>query len=249
MTSPITKTTAGGTRYAMYPAQAGGPAPLLVSLGTAAHANLTHLDFSRQGLLLREKGWNVVSVDPPCHGEDLRSGERAEILGWVDRFAKGEDTVAAFVARTNDVIDELVRDGVARPGAIAVMGISRGGFLAFHVAAGNARIGAVCTLAPVADWSVLREFAGMTENALVKGTAVMNIADTITCPVWTIIGSSDDRVDTGKTVEVMQRLLANNTKRETKLAIDLHLTSTPGHLSLAWWHDEGARWLTERVKM
>ncbi len=248
MPNPLAKATAAGTKYAMYPAQFGGPAPTMVLLGASAHTNLTHPDFSRQGLLMHAKGWNVVALDAPCHGDDLRPGEAQEILGWAARFQKDEDAVADFVRRTNDVIDQLVKDGAAKPGSVAMMGISRGGFLAFHVAAGNARIGAVCALAPVMDWGVVREFAQMRDNKLVRSTALINWADKITCPVWTIIGSDDDRVDTAKTVEVMQRLLANNKTRNAGLAIDLHVTSTPGHSSQAWWHDEGAHWLLNRVK-
>jgi pimeloyl-ACP methyl ester carboxylesterase len=249
----VFKKTAGGTKYTMFPAQTAGSGatgtarPTLFLLGAATQSMLTNPDFSRHGELMYAQGWNVVSVDPPCHGEDLRPGERAEILGWADRFLKGEDTVAAFVARVNDVIDHLVTENVAKSGSVALMGVSRGGFLALHVAAGNARIAAVCTLAPVMDWAMVREFAEMKENALVKSTALINHVDRITCPVWTIIGSADDRVDTSKAVEVMHRLLANNSVRGKGLAIDFHLTSTPGHQSFPIWHDEAARWLVERA--
>lgn len=245
----VFKKTAGGTKYAMFPVQAGGAAPTLMLIGAAMQTMLSHPDFARQGELMYAKGWNVVSVDPPCHGEDLRAGERPEILGWADRFLKGEDTVAAFVARANDVIDHLVKEKVAKAGSVALMGVSRGGFLSLHVAAGNARIAAVCTLAPVMDWAMVREFGEMKENALVKSTALINHADRITCHVWTIIGCADDRVDTSKAVDVMQRLMANNLARGTALAVDFHVVSTPGHASFPWWHDEGARWLVERALM
>ncbi len=246
---PVFKTTVGGTKYGLLPVQASGAAPTVVLLGSTAYGNLTNPDFARQGWLLHVNGWNVASLDAPCHGEDLRAGERPEILGWADRFQKGEDAVAAFVAHANDVMDQLVMEKVARPGSIAVSGISRGGFLAFHVAAGNARVGAVCAMAPVTDWGVLREFAQMKENPLVKSTALINWADKITCPVWTIIGSADDRVDTSKAMEFMQHLLANNTARAAGTVIDLHVTSTPGHQSFAWWHDEAARWLGEWARL
>src|SRR5690348_993593 len=85
--------TDAGTRYAALPIHPGGPAPTVLLFAMSAVQSLTIESFNRTGALLHAKGWNVISLDMPCHGEDQRPGEPAEMLGWVTRIGAGENIV------------------------------------------------------------------------------------------------------------------------------------------------------------
>ena len=100
--------TAGGTAFSMMPATTR-PAPLLLLLASTGADTLTTLPYGRTGHLLADKGWAVVSLDLPCHGADRRDGEPVELAGWTARIGKGENIVAAFQQRVNDVVRHLVR--------------------------------------------------------------------------------------------------------------------------------------------
>lgn len=235
-----TLTTVAGTAFVMLPPHGGAPAPTLLLLASTGADTLTTEPYCRVGRLLHARGWNVVSLDLPCHGADRRAGEPAELAGWAARTAAGEDIVAAFQARVNDGVGHLVAIGMADPARIAAAGTSRGGFLAFHAAAGNPRIRAVAAFAPVTDLLALIEFAGQDRNPLARRLALVNAAKTLADrAVWITISNADERVGTGKAVD-FARILAGD--------VTLRVLPTPGHSSFAEWHDEAAAWFLQKDK-
>lgn len=240
--------TAAGTAFAMLPRQAGEPAPTLLLFAMAGADTLTTEPYCRVGRLLHAQGWNVVSLDLPCHGADRRADEPAELEGWAVRVANGEDIVTAFQTRVNDVIEHLVATGVADPSRIAAAGTSRGGFLTFQAAAGNPGIRAVAAFAPVTDLIALREFAGQEANPLVQRLALVTAAGTLADrAAWITIGNADARVDTDKAVGFARALATESAKRSLACDVTLRVLPTPGHCGLAEWHDEAAVWFLQTV--
>jgi hypothetical protein len=45
--------------------------------------------------LLAKRGYLSVSVDLPCHGDEVKDKERPGLAGWRDRLEKGEAVAAA----------------------------------------------------------------------------------------------------------------------------------------------------------
>jgi dienelactone hydrolase len=237
-----------GTAFAMLPPQASKPAPTLLLFSATVEESLTTEPYCRVGRLLHAQGWNVVSLDLPCHGADQRAGEPTELAGWAARIAKGEDVVAPFQKQVNDVVEHLVANGVADPARIAVAGTSRGGFLAFQAAAGNPRIRAVAAFAPVTDLIALREFAGQDKNSLVQRLALMNAAEKLAGrAAWITIGDHDDRVGTDKAVAFAEALKRAAEKKKLAVHVDLHVVPVPGHAAQPEWHDQAAQWLIPAV--
>jgi alpha-beta hydrolase superfamily lysophospholipase len=238
--------TKGGTAFAMLPPQTSKPAPTLLLFSATVEESLTTEPYCRVGRLLHAQGWNVVSLDLPCHGADRRAGEPTELAGWAARIAKGEDIVAAFQKRVNDVVAHLVASGVADPARIAVAGTSRGGFLAFQAAAGNPHIRAVAAFAPVTDLIALREFAGQDKNPLVQRLALVNTVDKLADRAsWITIGDHDKRVGTDKAVAFAEALKQAAKKKKLEARVDLQVVPVPGHASLPEWHDQAAGWFQE----
>ncbi len=240
---PMTRTTADGTAFALLPPHDGGRAATLLLFAIADTDSLATEPYCRLGRLLHARGWNVVSLDLPCHGADRRKGEPAELLGWAARILRGEDIVAAFRRRVDAVVDHLVATGLADPSRMAAAGTSRGGFMAFHAAAGNPRIRAVAAFSPVTDLAALSEFAVLQNNPLVRRLALVQAADTLFGrTAWITIGDADERVGTDKAVAFANALTAANKARGLEGGITLRVLSTPGHQSFPQWHDEAAEW-------
>jgi len=241
--------TVAGTVFAMLPPHAGKPAPTLLLFAMAGADTLCTEPYCRVGRLLHAQGWNVVSLDLPCHGDDRRAGEPTELAGWAARTAVGEDIVAAFQTRVNDVVEHLVATGVANPARIAATGTSRGGFLAFHAAAANPHIRAVAAFAPVTDLIALSEFAGQEQNPLVKRLALVDAAEKLADrAAWITIGNADARVDTDKAIAFARALASASQARSLACDVTLHVLPTPGHYSCSDWHDEAANWLLKTMK-
>jgi dienelactone hydrolase len=236
--------TAQGVDFSVFSPQEKPTAPTLLLLAMDGASTLRTDPYDRVGRLLYKQGWNVASLDLPCHGADCRAGEPLELVGWAARIQANEDIVSSFQARVNAVVAHLVAAGISDPTRIAVAGTSRGGFMAFQAAMGNRHIGAIAAFAPVTDLRALSEFAGQRENPLAKRLALIEAADQLADrSVWCIIGSADERVDTRKAVAFAAALKASGAKAEHRFK----LVETPGHSALPEWHDEAAAWLLQVV--
>ena len=246
MKEVLTSFTSAGTPFAMLPPHGGAPAPTLLLFAWSGEETLTTEPYNRIGDLLYARGWNVVSLDLPCHGADGRAGEPAQLAGWAARCAAGDDIVATFRQRVNDVVADRVAAGMADPARIAAAGTSRGGFLAFHAAAGNPLIGAVAAFAPVTDLPVLSEFAGQEQNPLALRLALANAVEMLADrAAWIAIGDADTRVGTDKAVAFARALVAAGRARNVARDVTLRVLPVPGHCSLPEWHDEAAAWLVQ----
>ncbi len=242
-TDIIEQQTPAGTRFVLLPAavSAPAPAPTLLLLAMSGAGTLRNDPYRLVGLHLRAQGWQIVSLDLPCHGADRRDHESPELPGWAARTAAGEDFVAAFQARVNDVLAHLIAGGMADPNHMAAAGTSRGGYLALQAAAGNPHLRAVAAFAPVTDLLALREFTGQEDNPLVHRLALTRQAEPLADrAVWITIGSADDRVDTDRCIAFTRALVHAATARGFKPNVILHLLATPGHASFPPWHADAA---------
>ena len=242
--SVITFTTAAGAAFTMLPLQQNAPAPTLLLLASTGVDTLTIEPYCCVGRLLHARGWNVVSLDIPCHGADCRAGEPAELAGWVVRIGQGEDFVTDFRARVNDTLAHLIAADIADPRRIAAAGTSRGGFLAFHAAAVNQRIRAVAAFSPATDLRALREFTDQQENPLLSRLSLEESVEALADrAVWITIGNADERVDTARVVAFAHALAAGARKHDPAGEMVLRLLPVPGHCSFSAWHDAAAAWL------
>ena len=236
--------TPSGTAFAMLSPQRHALAPTLLLLAADAEGTLTTEPYRRTGRLLHARGWNVLALDLPCHGADRRADEPEQLAGWAARTTAGENFVAPFQRRAHDALAHLVATGLADPQRIAAAGTSRGGFMAFHAAAGSPLLRAVAGFAPVTDLLALLEFAGQEHNPLVHQLALPTCADVLADrATWLMIGNADDRVDTDRVIAFTRALVRAATRRSLLAQMTLHVLPTPGHSSEAAWHDEAAYWL------
>jgi pimeloyl-ACP methyl ester carboxylesterase len=244
--NPKSLHTPAGTAFALL-AATSLPAPTLLVCAGGAEETLTHEIYGRTGRHLQAQGWNVISLDLPCHGADQREGEPEGLAGWRARIEKGENFVADWCRRVDDVLGYLVEQGIADPAGLMADGTSRGGFLACHAAAANPRLRAVAAFAPVTDLLTLREFAGMENDPLTQQLTLVNQADALADrAVWIIIGNDDERVGTDQAMELSRRLVRAAVERGLEPQVTLHVLPVPGHTSKPEWHDLAAAWILEQ---
>jgi len=198
---------------------------------------------------LRRRGWQCVSLDVPCHGDDVRSGEPPELQGWRARLDQHENFMAGYMKKCSDVLDYLVQEGFTDQARVAVAGTSRGGFCALHFAASEPRVKWVMAFAPVTDLPMLAEFKGLENDAITKSLAAANLAEKLVGRrLWLCIGNNDRRVGTDECFAFVRRVAHANLAVGKPATIELHVMPSDGHAIHDTAHNEAAAWLLQKLK-
>ena len=242
--------TPGGVEYGVWGVMGEKPAPLLFVLAGTINSTLSSAYFRQCGNeMVAEHGFLLVSIDLPCHGSQNAGGKLSGLGGWAERAAKGEDFVAESNARMSDVLDHLIKTGVADPQQVAACGTSRGGFLAMHFAAHDKRVKCAAAFAPVTDPAALQEFGGLEQQDLVKNLDLANRADQLAGrPLWVVIGDQDARVSTARVIAFAQAVTKASIEQKVDSRIDLHVLAEPrGHTSPPGSAERAAEWMAQQM--
>lgn len=241
--------TPGGVRFGIWGNPPKAPAPTLFILANTIEGTLGDAYFRQSGTVLAENGYLCVSIDLPCHGQQRRAEEPAELDGWRFRCEHGEDFVAETNERLRQVLDHLIAAGYTDTARVAACGTSRGGFLALHVAAADARVKCVAAYAPVTDLAVLREFRGAESNALISALALTQQAGALAGrAVWIVIGDQDARVGTEHAVALAHRIEAAARGQGLTNGVELHVEPEPrGHTTPAGASERSAKWIRRQI--
>ena len=243
--APTVATTPGGIEYGVWGKADEKPAPVLFVLAGTIESTLGSEYFRQCGNQMAANGYLLVSLDIPCHGKQNAGGKLSGLGGWAVRAAMGDDFVAENNQRMSAVLDHLITSGVADADKVAVCGTSRGGFLALHFAAHDARVKSVAAFAPVTDPAKLSEFAAVGDKPLVKQLSVEMQADKLAGrAVWIVIGDQDDRVSTQSAFELAQAVTAASIAKKADSKVDLHVLAEPGgHRTPPGSADLAAAWM------
>jgi len=233
-----------GTRFLLIGNKATRPAPTLFVLQGDLDTVQREPLYTEVARLVAAQGFIGVALDAPGHGEDHRPGEPAELSSWCWRLEQGEDLLGGFLRRFRAVLDHLVAQGITDPARVAACGTSRGGFLAFHLAAAEPRIRCVAGIAPVTDLRALREFNTSTARASAAALALERLAPALAGrPVWITIGNHDQRVDTDRAIAFSRSLVTAAGEARDSVPVELLVHAEPGHRSRVQDHERLAAWL------
>jgi len=242
--------TSAGIRFGVWGDLPSKPAPTLIILASTIEDTLGSPYYRQCGNELNEQGYLLVSVDLPCHGEELRPGEPEGLAGWPVRCKQGDNFVDDNNRRLSAVLDHLISKGFTDTEKIAVCGTSRGGYLALQFAAHDMRVKAVAAFAPVTDLTALREFKGFEENPLVQSLALVKQADQFAGrPVWIIIGDQDQRVGTEHAIELARAITKVSLANEVNSQVELHVIAEPrGHTVPPGTSKLSSEWFLRHLK-
>jgi dienelactone hydrolase len=241
--------TPDGVEFAVLGDKPKAPAPTLFVFAAGVEPTINTADYNRVGFLLADRGYLSVTLDAPCHGKDAKQGEPEALAGWRHRIEDGDDLVRSFNVRCTKVLDYLIAQGYTDPARVAVAGTSRGGFLALHWAAAEPRVRCAAAFSAVTELLALAEFAGTKAADQAKSLDLQNVASKLAGrPVWVRIGNQDDRVGTDQAIAFTRKLVATSVEQKKPAAVELHVTTTPGHSTPPDAHDEAAAWIASRCR-
>ena len=174
---------------------------------------------------LRELGYDVYSIDLPCHYAGMPNNG---LECWNERIAGGETRLLAdFCPQVSALIDQT------HARRVQMVGVSRGGYVAYQCGAQDDRVTEIAQLAPVTDLGRLREFEGTYLDPSVFD--LDQYADRLSRKSVLIrIGSRDTRVGTDAAVHLGEKIGADI----ELLDVDGHKAPDPDNVMAKWLFDK-----------
>lgn len=228
------------------------PAPTLFVFAHGIEEMQRQPVYTEVCVILATQGWISVVIEPPCHGEDVRTGEPGQLDGWRYRIEHDDDFMSAFTARASAVLDVLIKDGVTDPRRVAVCGTSRGGFLAFHFAAADPRVKAAAGISPVTRLTALREFSTTSQREKAEQLDVARLAPQLGGrAIWLSIGNNDARVNTDDAIDFTREVVRASSqpdKPDAVIPVELLVAPSRGHSKIDQAHEILATWLINQFQ-
>jgi pimeloyl-ACP methyl ester carboxylesterase len=241
--------TPDGVEYGLWGNLESRNAPTIFILAGEIEKTLGSSYYRQCGNELTQLGYRCVSLDLPAHGNRSHDATKSGLAGWRLLADEGVDFVAANNARLSSVLDHLIDTGLTNPEFVSACGTSRGGFLAIHFAAHDSRIRAVAAFAPVTDPAQLNEFAGASENPLVRKISLEQKAEELAGRgVWLVIGDQDERVNTRSAIQFASAVSAAAADKKIDSRLELHIMPEPGgHKTPAGSAGRAAEWIHNQL--
>lgn len=222
------------------------PLPTVFYFTLSKEASLNLDPFNQFTNYLKPFQVRVISFDLPFHST-IESFHKA-IEEWNLNFEKGIDILTPFFQKVSLSIDELIKKKIVDPDLISVAGLSRGAFIACHVAAINSNIHTVLGFAPLSALSYIKEFK---ESKFELLDLIHITSKLIGKNLRFYIGNQDIRVGTQKCFEFIHRLAqANQEARIRPINVELIIQASHGHQghgTLPPVFEDGAIWLKNKL--
>jgi dienelactone hydrolase len=207
-----------------------GPRGVVLVLAYSADSGM-HYAYGGVADRLVDEGWLHLSMDYPM---------TASMEYWASLCLSQVDFPGQFREAVGRIMQGLITRGIADPSRIAVVGYSRGGFMALHIAT-HPLISAVAAIMPVTDLRRVSEFDTLKDDAFAGQLSAEHLGPGLKhARVWSTILEDDTRVDTNayrRFVAAMQR---------AGVAIDARVTPGSGHDFAPSTHADVSAWLLRR---
>lgn len=224
---------------------------LLLNFAADKSATLNTEPYNITPQMFLDAGHHAASFDLPCHGDREVQGQPRGIAGFCAEWRRGVDVFAGFVDEGRALIDALIERQLAEPGRIFVSGTSRGGYCALRLMAADKRIGAAAAFAPVTDWRVLNEFAGVKDAPEVAELTLTRFAGALAGrAVWAAIGNCDARVGTDACLRFAETVFSAEAEKGCSSSqFVLHVVLEKDHQLSDYWRRRGGEYLLNQIRL
>ena len=225
------------------PPLSAGKLPAVLYLALSDSDSL-HLDpFNQFSKALESDERRVFSFMIPGH-EPGRKKEEA-IKYWASEFRAGRDPITPFIEESLDTIDDLLATSCS---SIAIAGLSRGAYLATHIAARHNKIHKILGFAPLISLPFAKE---MKDLHNLDHLCLDHHLDALSHKkIRYTIGNRDLRVGTHNVFDFVSRLAEKaHANRVRQAPIELLIRASigfQGHGTSPEIFQEGAEWIVQK---
>lgn len=208
-----------------------GPLPAVFYFALSALDSLTLDPFNQPVVeLAKDENLRVFSMTLPGHEPPLKKEEA--IAYWASHVKDNHDIITPFLNDACKAIEWLIEDGSIKAETTALMGLSRGGFIATHLAARMPSIDKVIAFAPVTKIEISKEFEEVKDHPIVRSLDLSrHMQKLCSKKLRFFIGNRDTRVGTKHCFEFISELAKLKEElREKKGSFHLTLKDSIGYL-------------------
>lgn len=207
--------------------------PALFYLALEGEESLSEHPYNLPTTFFDENSTRVFSLSLPFHekGQDKYKA----ISQWAKSFEEDRYELRDFLDNLKETIDYLILNEWIDPLHVAVAGLSRGGFLAAHLAAIHPSIKTLVAFAPVTDLLILEDFSHFHENtrltSKVEHLSLFTLTEKLTHlrHIRFYISNRDEKVSTDSCFRWIRAMADHvHEKRAKHCQVELMITSPIG---------------------
>ena len=224
--------------------------PTFIYFALSGQESLSLDPFNQPASFLSELPIRSISFSLPFH--EINEDKHQGIANWAKSIKEGTNFVEDFVTKVKKSIYYLIEKKIIDPEHIAVGGLSRGGFIATHLAAIMKEINHVAIFAPLTQLIFQPDFSELNEDSLAKSLSLHNLSPKLINKNFKIfISNNDTRVGTKQTLNFMESLVNANISsghRQPPIETTLYPPSGhKGHGTLPHYFHQGAQWIAGKL--
>ena len=206
-----------------------GPLPAIFYFALTGEQSLTLSPINAPAAFLNLKNVRTFSWSLFAHREEVDSKE--SIKQWTQALKEELNFVEAFIKKAKSVLDFLLENQWVLPEAVAVCGLSRGGFLASHWAAQDSRVLAVVAYAPLINVHTRGLFAELSNSTLAQSLDLLHLKEKLTHKhICYYTGNNDQMTGTLPVMELVKSIShCAHLQRIRSPDIQLIVTPSIGH--------------------
>lgn len=239
----------GITLYHTGPALDHGPLPSFFYFAISGPDSLTLDPFNQPVQFLQGQMIRIFSMTLPGHENNLPATGAMTI--WAEDLAKGTNCVSDFLDAAQLAIDFAIREKFVDPTRMAVGGLSRGGYIAAHLAAREERFRFLLAFAPLTRLRSIKEFSQLQDHPLSNQLDIHNLAEPLSDRhIRLYIGNHDTRVGTRDCFDFAMELVEKKKNRTSQ--VEMIITPSigrDGHGTSPEVFKEGAQWIARSLKV
>jgi esterase FrsA len=222
-----------------------GPLPAIFYFALSSQESLSNDPYNQPAVHLAHLPMRIFSMDIPGHGAQHISKEA--LKNWVEPLRRKENIIEFFAERASRIIYELIEQDIVVKEACGAMGLSRGAFIATHVAARTPAVRALLGFAPLIKITRAQEFAAMKDDPFLQALDLEHLIPSLTNrSVRFYIGNCDTRVGVRPCFDFIEKLAAEG----RSLPVELYIKPSigfQGHGTSPQTFQEGADWLATQL--
>jgi predicted esterase len=226
------------------------PLPCLFYLALSGEESLTLDPYNQPVAFLASENVHIFSFTLPCHGPGFENKEAMEC--WAKEISEGHDILGEFIEKAHENIQFLIKNKWIDSSRIAVAGLSRGCFVAAHLAAKGNNIQTVLGYAPLIELASLDEFHSLEANPIIEALNLrLCLAELAHRNIRFYIGNRDERVGTRHCFDFIEALAEEALKKRIR-SLPFELIIGPsighkGHGTSTLTFQNGINWLKEKL--